>query len=664
MRTIFFLAILAFAAAVPAQNSGGISGQATPYQYSLSDVVVLKKGNDVIATTHLDSRRRFRFENVAAGDYVVETHANPGCTGSEAVSVAAGAVSEVSIGLGHCSVYFPLAIVERVTVAAERPQRIEEVSKTVDEIGGQEMRDRADITLVDSLRTMPGMRIQQLGGPGRTASIKTRGLRNQDTAILIDGIRFRDASAISGDATAFLGDITLTSVREVEVLRGSGSSLYGTNAIGGVVSFNTPAARRGTHGQIGGAIGGLGMSRFRGNLSHGLASGRAGFGGGYSQTVHTKGIDGQDNARNSNLQLRADGLARDRTKLSGRIFFSDAKVRLNVNPDTFGMLPAFAVPIIAEAGVNFIPDENDPDAFQRSRFFNGQLSGEHFFGDTLQVSAFYQGSHTRRRNDDGPLGPGWQSAYGSMFKGRIDTLNAKFSWTPVRANTLVAGYEFEREGFANEGLDGAGATSFRTSADQSSDSFFVQDLLNLLNGDLQLAGSFRMQRFGLGRTDCGGACPAAVAATRRPPSAYTGDAAASYFVRKTLTKLRAHVGNGYRVPSLYERFGSYYFFGAFYPLGNPLLKPERSTGVDAGIDQWFDRGKVQLSATYFYTEIRDEISYLPTTDLTRRPTTISTSTSRAGWRRVPDSNCRSARTFSHPTRSRGASCAAVHVPDL
>ena len=101
---------------------------------------------------------------------------------------------------------------ETVTVSANITQTIDEVSKTVNIINGQEMRDRADFALPETLRTIPGFRVQQLGGFGRTVSIKTRGLRNQDTAVLIDGIRFRDASAITGDASAFLSDFTLTSV--------------------------------------------------------------------------------------------------------------------------------------------------------------------------------------------------------------------------------------------------------------------------------------------------------------------------------------------------------------------------------------------------------------------------------------------------------------------
>ena len=185
-------------------------------------------------------------------------------------------------------------------------QSIDEVSKTVNIIDGQEMRDRADFALPETLRTIPGFRVQQLGGFGRTANIKTRGLRNQDTAVLIDGIRFRDASAITGDASAFLSDFTLTSVSRIEVLRGSGSSLYGTNAIGGTIDFQTPKPQSGFHGNFSGAVGGLGLGRFRGNVSDGTTDGKFGFNIGVSRTVYTKGIDGEDDAHNTNFQTRIE----------------------------------------------------------------------------------------------------------------------------------------------------------------------------------------------------------------------------------------------------------------------------------------------------------------------------------------------------------------------
>ena len=183
------------------------------------------------------------------------------------------------------------------------PQPIDEVSKTVNVISGQEMR-AGGFFAGRVARSIPGFRIQQLGGFGRTANIKTRGLRNQDTAVLVDGVRLRDASAITGDATPFLSDLTLTSVSSVEVLRGSGSSLYGTNAIGGTVNFITPTPRPGPHGQLSYAAGGLGQ-RFRGNFSDGTENGKFGFNLALARTAYTKGIDGADDAFNTNFQSRS-----------------------------------------------------------------------------------------------------------------------------------------------------------------------------------------------------------------------------------------------------------------------------------------------------------------------------------------------------------------------
>ncbi len=506
----------------------------------------------------------------------------------------------------------PQTIRETVTVSADLPQPIDEVSKTVNVIGGQEMRERADFSLVESLRSIPGFRIQQLGGFGRTATIKTRGLRNQDTAILLDGVRLRDAAAITGDASPFLGDITLTSVSRVEVLRGSGSSLYGTNSIGGTVNFLTPQAAMGWHGQLSGALGGIGLGRFRGNTSYG--SEKFGFNLGVSRTAYTKGIDGEDNASNTNFQPRFDFKPTERTNISARFFFSDASVRLNSSPDTFGTLPTSNRTIInAVEGTNFVADANDPDAIQKSQFLSSVFSVSHAFTSELSVNGYYSGLKTRRRNDNGPLGVGFQSASTSFFDGLIQTANATLNWTPNSNHDIKFGYEFEHEKFGNDGLTPTGTANFSTAAFQSSNTIFAQDLISLLDGRLQFAGGFRAQFFKLDtpRFSLTNA-PYTNLTLSDPPSAYTFDGSASYFFRSSGTKVRGHVGNGYRVPSLYERFGTFYstFGGArFVPIGAPDLQPEKSTAFDAGIEQLLSRGKVRLTATYFYTSLNETIGY-------------------------------------------------------
>lgn len=613
-----FLFILILAGGLFAQDTATVVGRVFDGSVSGSGVslskVTLNSINDstVVFSTETDQQGNFKFENVPVGRYRLV--ADNGSSkfrkfGEKAIRVDAAKIRSVEI-----VVVLEDVISEFVSVAADSSQSIEQVSKTVDVIDGQEMRDRADFALVDTLRTIPGFRVQQLGGFGRTATIKTRGLRNQDTAILIDGLRFRDASAITGDASAFLSDFTLTSVSRVEVLRGSGSSLYGTNAIGGTVDFQTARPTRDLHGQLSLALGGLGLKRFRGNISDGTKDGKFGFTLALSRTAYTEGIDGNDNAHNSNFHGRIEYKPTTKTNLSFRSFVSDAYVRLNASPDTLGAVPASNFGIIdANPGVNFISDADDPDSTQKSKFFNGQVLLTHAVSSSILLEASYSGLKTSRKNDNGILGPGFQSASTSFFDGTIQTANAHINWTPRAVNQVTAGYEFEHEKFGNDGRTPNGAGNFFTRAFQSSHTFYVQDLLQLFDRRLQLAGGFRAQFFDLKTPGFSlNNAPYSNLTLENPPAAYTFDGSVSYFVESSGTKMRAHVGNGYRVPSLYERFGTFFSsFGtpAFIALGDPLLKPEKTIAYDAGLEQDLFENRLRLSATYFYTKLTETIGF-------------------------------------------------------
>jgi iron complex outermembrane receptor protein len=603
--------LLLFSLGAAAQSvSGTVRQNGSPVSGS-EVTLTLTVDRSVKITTRSDASGKFSFSNVPPGSYSLQASAGAAMQAAIDIDVKAGENVVRELDLTTVP-----GIRESVTISTDTKQTMEEVSKTVNVVDAQELRDRADFSLTETLRTIPGFRVQQLGGFGRTANIKTRGLRNQDTAILIDGVRFRDASAITGDASAFLSDITLTSVKRIEVLRGSGSSLYGTNAIGGTIDFQTPEPRHGFHGQVSGALGELGLGRFRGNISDGTADGKFGFTSGISRTVYTKGIDGQDNAHNTNFQSRIEYKPFERTSLSARFFVSDAFVRLNTEPDTAGTLPASNSEIIrAIPDVSFIADQNDPDNSQRSQFFNGQFVLTHVFNDNLVGYAYYSGLRTSRKNDNGPEGPGFQSASTSVFKGTINTFNGHVVWTPNKFNSVMGGYEFESEKFGNDGFTPAGTDNFFSRAKQSSNTIYIQDLVMLLDDTLQLAGSVRAQFFDLKEPVFSATnAPYASLELGHPPASYTFDGSASYFIRRSGTKLRFHAGNGYRIPSLFERFGT--FFNAFaFPgprfeaLGDPFLKPERTIAGDVGIEQNFSGEKGRITAVYFYTKLLDTISF-------------------------------------------------------
>jgi outer membrane receptor protein involved in Fe transport len=345
IRTVFLVTL--FASGALAQQMAILIGNVQEYtavQQGVPAKKIIVSGANVTLTSKRDKTQKygavtdssgnFRIEDIPAGEYVLfasrvvargETASRMEVT--EHLKLRQGEQRTENLIL---LIYIDLAcgtrpdctsIRETVTISADSTQRVDEVSKTVNVITGQEMRDRADFSLAETLRTIPGFRVQQLGGFGHVATIKTRGLRNQDTAILVDGVRLRDASAITGDVGSFLSDLTLTSVSKIEVLRGSGSSLYGTNAIGGTVDFQTPKPQPGFHGQLSVAAGGLGLTRFRGNVSDGTDDGKFGYNLALSQTAYTKGIDGQDNAHNTNFQSRIEYNPFSRTNIPDASLF-------------------------------------------------------------------------------------------------------------------------------------------------------------------------------------------------------------------------------------------------------------------------------------------------------------------------------------------------------
>ncbi len=182
---------------------------------------------------------------------------------------------------------------------------------------------------------------------------------------------------------------------------------------------------------------------------------------------------------------------------------------------------------------------------------------------------------------------------------------------PDASNFITGGYEFENENFRNLSFQVNPADNSTVDVTQRSHALFVQDQLRFLEDRLQISLAFRTQFFSLQQPKFTPAASAPYSGMvfQSPPTAYTGDGSIAYMFRSSGTKLRAHVGNGYRAPSLFERFGT--FFGSFgYSVfGDPRLRPDRSIAVDGGIDQTFFQNRVRASATYFYTRLQEVIIF-------------------------------------------------------
>ena len=582
-------------------------------------------------TTPTDATGVYRFEKLAPGEYLIEAEAKGFASAkTQQVVVERGRVATLDIPLELSGVRSTV-----VVTASDSPQSVDEVSKAVTVLDKQDIDDRDESAIAESLRTVPGLRVQQLGGPGSFTSIKTRGLRNEDTAVLIDGLRFRDAAAPQGDASGFLEDLIVTDVSRVEVLRGSGSSLYGSNAIGGVINLVTDEGGGPFHGNLLAEGGGLGMFRGRAQVAGGSRNNSIVYSAGFSHLNVTRGIDGQDEARNTSGQGRVLFRLSPTTTLSGRIYAANSRSQLNNSPEGIGTLPATgiieAIPLSLteqhryEAGVatsslnvgaaTFIPAANDPDNLRKANFFSGAVIFTQRPTETFGYTISYQGLATNRSSINGPLGVGFQPFGGterSDFDARVHTLNARFDVRAGRANFITGGYEFESENFKNPSIQPNPADNSNVDVTQRSHALFVQDQLRFMNDRLQISGAFRAQFFRLQQPvfTPAASSPYAGLTFLSPPTAYTGDGSVAYMFRSSGTKLRGHVGNGYRAPSLFERFGTSFdsFFG-YSVYGDPRLKPDRSIAFDAGIDQTLYKNRLRASATYFYTELQKVIIF-------------------------------------------------------
>ncbi len=633
-----FLAILVGLAIVPAVKTQTVETEIgghvkDPHGANLPGATVRLVGRDqrysLVTTT--DSNGAYNFKHLAAGEYLIEAEATGfALAAAQTVAVTRGQTTTLDISLQLSGLRSSVVI-----TASDTPQSVDEVSKALTIIDNQEIDERDETAISESLRVVPGLRVQQLGGPGSLTSIKTRGLPSEDTAVLIDGIRFRDAAAPQGDASGFLEDLVATDVGRLEVLRGSGSSLYGSNAVGGVVNIVTDEGGGPIHGSALAEGGGLGFFRTRAHVAGGTNHNRVVYSAGVSFFNVTRGIDDEDEARNTTGQGRILFRIAPTATISGRVYATNSRLQLNNNPEAIGTLPPTgiieAIPLSIteqrrfEAGVppsqlnigsaTFVPAANDPDAVREADFFNGAVSFSQRPVETFGYTITYQGLVTNRSSINGPLGVGFQPFGGttrSDFDARIHTLNARVDVQAGEYNFITGGYEFESENFKNPSFQVNPADNSDVDVTQLSHALFAQDQLRLVDDRLQISGAFRAQFFRLERPifTPAASAPYTGITFQSPPTAYTGDGSIAYTFRSSGTKLRGHVGNGYRAPSLFERFGSAFdsFFG-YSVFGDPRLEPERSIAFDAGVDQTFHDNRVRVSATYFYTQLRKIIIF-------------------------------------------------------
>lgn len=573
---------------------------------------------------------RICFSSLPAGSYVVRAELGELGPAVAEAELREDEQQQIALQLG-----LPKLTQQISVTASPGVQMTQEIGKALDVVEPADIARRAEYSLVEAIRLLPGVRVQQLGGPGALMNLRFRGMRVYDSGVLMDGFRFRDPAAPQGDATGLLAELVVTTPSRLEVLRGSGSSLYGSHATGGVLNVVTLAGGGSWRGGVDLEGGSLGFLRGTLRSTGSALQNRLGLNTGFTHLNVLEGLDGADRARNHSGLIATQWAPGARSRLTGRLWAARSYVDLNDSPFAApserlpleGVVPARALsPDAFErlqrglpfdwGSATFAPGPNDPDSSRVARVVSAATMLSYQLASRTALQMAYQLQTSQRDHRDGPAGIRFEPLFtnSARYAGRTDIARTNIDAGLGRAHTLTAGYEFERERYesrsADENPDPRARVLAVAQVVQHSHSGFVHHQIRWLDGRFQLGLSGRFQGFRLEVPQFqGGLAPYQRIRPAAPPTAYTGDIALAYFAAGTQTKWRVHAGNAYRAPSLYERFGTSFFFGAFSPFGDPQLRPERALSLDGGFDQYLRGARLRLSATAFYSRLQEVILF-------------------------------------------------------
>ncbi len=270
----------------------------------------------------------------------------------------------------------------------------------------------------DLLERLPGVSTTRNGGLGSFTGVRIRGAEAEQTLVVIDGVRVGDPSSPGGGFD--FGSLMLGTIDRIEVLRGSNSLPWGSQAIGGVVAISTTGAIPGeidrASGQVQGEYGARDTVRFNGQLRHlKLGPTSFGLGGGYVRTdgISTAAIGTErDGYRQYSLNLTNQTQISNSLALSAFGLYSNSRVDL----DGFGP-PTYIFGDTAE--------------FQRTREHYAGVTLKHTPGDNHGSPGFSQQlgfglSDINRDNYD----PAQGAAPSFGARGRNERLSYSVDWLP------------------------------------------------------------------------------------------------------------------------------------------------------------------------------------------------------------------------------------------
>lgn len=437
-----------------------------------------------------------------------------------------------------------------VTIIGTRiPTPPENTASPITVIPREQILETQQRFVLDVLRDVSGLDVVRNGQPGGNASIFMRGANSSHTLVLVDGIRVNNGFNNSFDFSQLAAD----NIEQIEILRGPQSTLYGSEALGGVINIVTKKADGKPTGSLLGEYGSFNSWLTRGSFA--VREGKVSF----TTDASYASTDGERiNSANESLNL------------SGRLGydFSD-KFRAS-------LLTTY---LKSDAGAPNDRFTNDPnDAFKNENYLVGlTLEAD----PTPWWNAKVILSHTRERGEfdqPEPNPPFSLSDYMAITIAKRNQVDFQNVFTPADQHKILLGGTFEDSSADFTDSFGAFERSIDTRSGYLQYEFAPCPRATFTAGgrvdDSSSFGTHGTYRFG-GR----------------------------FTAPHTETIFRANIGTGFRAPSIQQ---------LYFPFsGNPNLKPEESFGWDVGFEQPLADGKVRFGATFFHNDFENLINGFP-----------------------------------------------------
>jgi vitamin B12 transporter len=438
----------------------------------------------------------------------------------------------------------PVVLPPYVLSATRTPAPLTTTGSAVDTLSGAELARMQLTGLQAALAAVPGAPAFASGAPGGAVSLFLRGTNSNQTLFLVDGIRFSDPNT---DYAIALGGLCVGACDSLEVAHGPQSTLYGGDAVGGVLSLR---AQRGS-GPASGAV-----SAEAGSFGTVQGAVSAQGGGDTAYSFSAAGGTTQNDRPNNDFTSATFSLRLDR-RLSERAA---------VGATWRGFVGRYGSP-----GDRYT---DDPDNQERETNQLATVFGE-FAPSAALTSRVVLGGQYRSFKSVNP-GPGGTSV--TLVRNRRAVLDWQATLQAGERHRVTAGVTAEANHTRNTGFG---------DIDESQQLFavFAQDEWTPVERVHLTAGLRSDDHDTFGR-------------------ATTGRATAAWLSPAGSWKLRASYGTAFRAPGFLDLYGQ----SAFY-VGNPALRPERARGWDAGIDWFLGGGRGVASLTWFDTRLTDLIVY-------------------------------------------------------